>query len=297
MCGFGKGRCGGRQQLRFGLLFAIAFALGAVPAACDIETTPTTAEQDVITFTPTPSATIAPATSTPEPTAPPPTPTPVPPPAPVEPAFPTPDIDLTDHTVYRQTLLEAFAEDAARLPDAPHYFIQVRLVPGEIPSLEGVQRIRITNQEETSLNELYFWLYPNLPAYEGTAEVSRALVDGQVVSVAHLPDSSAVRIPLVDGLAAGATTDVTLWFRATLPTQVTAGTAGAGLYGFVGGVYDLAGFYPTLAVYDHRGWDLDAAAGFGDSLFADIGFYQVELTVPQALSVVASGSTLARGTE
>ena len=128
---------------------------------------------------------------------------PGPPPAPVEPAFPTPDIDLTDHTVYRQTLLEAFAEDAARLPDAPHYFIQVRLVPGEIPSLEGVQRIRITNQEETSLNELYFWLYPNLPAYEGTAEVSRALVDGQVVSVAHLPDSSAVRIPLVDGLAAG----------------------------------------------------------------------------------------------
>ena len=294
MCGFGKGRCGGRQQLRFALLFAIAFALGAVLAACDIETTPTTAEQDVITFTPTPSATIAPATSTPEPTAPPPTPTPVPPPAPVEPAFPTPDIDLTDYTVYRQTLLEAFAEDADRLPGAPHYFIQVQLVPGEVPSLEGVQRVRITNQEETSLSELYFWLYPNLPAYEGTAEVSRALVDGQVVSVAHLPDSSAVRVPLVDGLAAGATTDVTLWFRATLPTQVTAGTAGAGLYGFVGGVYDLAGFYPTLAVYDHRGWDMDAAAGFGDSLFADIGFYQVELTVPQALSVVASGSTLAR---
>ena len=188
MCGFGKGRCGGRQQLRFALLFAIAFALGAVLAACDIETTPTTAEQDVITFTPTPSATIAPATSTPEPTAPPPTPTPVPPPAPVEPAFPTPDIDLTDYTVYRQTLLEAFAEDADRLPGAPHYFIQVQLVPGEVPSLEGVQRVRITNQEETSLSELYFWLYPNLPAYEGTAEVSRALVDGQVVSVAHLPE-------------------------------------------------------------------------------------------------------------
>ena len=294
MCGLGKGRCGGRQQLRFGLLFAIVFALGAVLAACDIETTPTTAEQDVITFTPTPSATIAPATSTPEPTAPLPTPTPVPSPAPVEPAFPTPDIDLTDYTVYRQTLLEAFAEDADRLPGAPHYFIQVQLVPGEVPSLEGVQRVRITNQEETSLSELYFWLYPNLPAYEGTAEVSRALVDGQVVSVAHLPDSSAVRVPLVDGLAAGATTDVTLWFRATLPTQVTAGTAGAGLYGFVGGVYDLAGFYPTLAVYDHRGWDMDAATGFGDSLFADIGFYQVELTAPQALSVVASGSTLAR---
>ena len=291
-----KGRCGGRRRLRLVILFAIAIMLATVLAACGSGTAPTALERDVNTVTPTPSATVVPATSTPEPTAPPPTPTLVPTPLPVEPAFPTPEIDLTDYAVYRQTLLEAFAEDAARLPAAPHYFIQARLVPGEVPSLEGVQRILVTNQEGTSLSELYFWLYPNLPAYEGTAEVWRALVDGQVVSVENLPDSSAVRVPLVDGLAAGATADVTLWFRATLPTQVAAGTAGAGLYGFVGGVYDLAGFYPTLAVYDHRGWDLDAAASFGDSLFADIGFYQVELTVPEALSVVASGSTLAQET-
>ncbi len=294
MCGLGKGRIVSRQHFRFALLFAIIFAWAAVVAACAGGSTPTTAERGVNTFTPTPLATIAPATSTPEPTAPPPTPTLVPSPVPVEPAFPTPDIDLTDYSVYRQTLLEAFAEDATRLPGAPHYFIQVRLVPGEVPSLEGVQRIRVTNQEETSLDELYFWLYPNLPAYEGTAEVWRGLVDGREVSVEHLADGSAVRVPLVDGLAAGATTDVTLWFRATLPTQVAAGTAGAGLYGFVGGVYDLAGFYPTLAVYDHRGWDLDAAARFGDSVFADAGYYQVELTAPEALSVVASGSTLAQ---
>ena len=38
-----------------------------------------------------------------------------------------------------------------------------------MPSLEGVQRVRVTNQEETSLTELYFRLYPNLPAYEGAA--------------------------------------------------------------------------------------------------------------------------------
>jgi hypothetical protein len=211
-----------------------------------------------------------------------------------QPLFPTPEIDLTDYSVYRDTLLDAFAEDANRLPGAPHYFIQVRLLPGEIPRLEGVQRVRFTNQEEVSLNELYFRLYPNLPAYGGTAQVSRALVDGQLVDVGHVPDSSAAYIPLAGGLAAGATTDVTLWFSATLPTQVAAGTAGAGLYGFVEGVYDLAGFYPTLAVFDHRGWDLDAGAIFGDSFFADIGFYQVELTAPQGLLVAASGSTLAR---
>lgn len=285
---------GCRPQLHYVVLFAVALALSAVLAACEREANPTPDEPEVIVLAPTPSATVAPATFTPEPTAPPPTPTQVPQPVEEPPPFPTPDIDLTDYSVYGETLLEAFDEDAVRLPDAPHYFIQVRLLPGEVPSLEGVQRVRITNQEETSLTELYFRLYPNLPAYEGAAEVSQALVDGKVATVGDLFDDTAVFIPLEGGLAPGATTDVTLWFRATLPTQVNAGTAGAGLYGFVEGVYDLAGFYPTLAVYDHRGWDLDAGASFGDSLFADSGYYQVELTVPEALAVVASGSTLAR---
>ena len=283
-----------RPRLFSALLLGIAPLLAAVLAACDREPTPPTDEPDVVIFTSAPLATTAPPTVQPVSTAPPPTPTPLPQPTPNQPLFPTPVVDLTDYAVYRQTLLDEFADDAARLPDAPHYFIQVRLLAGEVPALDGVQRIRITNQEQTSLNELYFWLYPNLPAFEGAAEVKRALVDGQVVEVEHLLDGSAVRIPLADGLSAGATTDVTLWFTATLPTQVAAGTAGAGLYGFVNGVYDLAGFYPTLAVYDHSGWNLDAVASFGDSLFADIGFYQVELTVPSTLSVVASGSTLAQ---
>ncbi len=288
-------RGGGRRPpLRYVVLFAVALALSAVLAACEREANPTPDEPEVVVLAPTPSATVAPATFTPEPTAPPPTPTQIPQPVEEPPPFPTPDIDLTDYSIYGETLLEAFDEEVARLPDAPHYFIQVRLLPGEVPSLEGIQRVRITNQEETSLTELYFRLYPNLPAYKGAAEVSRALVDGKVATVGDLFDGTAVFIPLEGGLAPGATTDVTLWFRATLPTQVNAGTAGAGLYGFVEGVYDLAGFYPTLAVYDHRGWDLFAGASFGDSLFADIGFYQVELTAPGALGVVASGSTTAR---
>ncbi len=281
-------------------LFGVAFLLAAVLAACETEQAPPKDEPDVVIFTPAPTATTGPQPSPTSPpataTAAPPTPSPLPPPTPEQPAVPTPPIDLTDYTVYRQTLLEAHSEDAARLPQAPHYFIQARLLAGEVPALVGVQRIRITNQEQTSLNELIFWLYPNLPAYNGTAEVSRALVDGRIAAFEQILDGAAVRIPLTEGLAKGGIVDVTLWFSATLPTWVAAGTAGAGLYGFVDGVYDLAGFYPTLAVYDHAGWNLETAAGFGDSLFADIGFYQVELIVPPGLSIVASGSTLSQQT-
>ena len=293
-CVAGTQRCGGQQKSGFALASVVCAVVAVFLTACGRGPSATTEGQDAVVVPSTASTTTPPPTSTVAPTAPPPTPTQTPQPVVEQPLFPTPEIDLTDYSVYRETLLDAFAEDAIRLPGAPHYFIQVRLLPGEIPRLEGVQRVRFTNQEGTSLNELYFRLYPNLPAYGGTAQVSRALVDGQLVDVGHVPDRSAAYIPLAGGLAAGATTDVTLWFSATLPTQVAAGTAGAGLYGFVEGVYDLAGFYPTLAVFDHRGWDLDAGAIFGDSFFADIGFYQVELTAPQGLSVAASGSTLAR---
>lgn len=205
-------------------------------------------------------------------------------------------MDLTDYSIYRRTLRDTFASDATLLPDAPHYFIQVRLAAGQIPTIAGLQRVRITNQEQTRLYELFFWLYPNLPAFGGNASISRALVDGQLINAEIVSSGYVARIPLVDGLAPGATTDVTLWFNATLPTQVAAGTAGAGVYGFVDGVYDLASFYPTLAVYDQDGWDLDAVASFGDALFTDTGYYQVELTVPPGLSVVASGSTLGQKT-
>ena len=154
-------------QLRFAVLFVVACALTVVLGACSREANPTSEEPEVTVLLPTPSATVAPATSTPEPPVPPPAPTPVPEPVEEPPPFPTPDVDLSDYSVYGETLLESFAEDAARLPDAPHYYIEARLVPGEVPSLEGVQRVRITNQEESSLTELYFRLYPNLARLRG----------------------------------------------------------------------------------------------------------------------------------
>lgn len=221
------------------------------------------------------------------------TPTPLPPP------LPTPEIDLTDYTIYRQNLLEEFAAELDGLRAAPHYFIQARLLPGDRPAISGVQRVRITNQEPVPLNELYFRLYPNLPAYGGSAQVGPVIVNNQFAETTTELEDSALRVALdsdslPDGLAPGAVADVTLWFTATLPTQVVAGTAGSGLYGVVDGVYDLAGFYPTLAVYDDEGWNLEITTTYGDSPFTDIGFYQVELIVPAGQTVVASGSEIAQ---
>ncbi|MEZ4636162.1 MAG: M1 family aminopeptidase [Caldilineaceae bacterium] len=89
---------------------------------------------------------------------------------------------------------------------------------------------------------------------------------------------------------------MTLWFYVTMPTSVRAGSAGTGLYGYYQGVYDMAAFYPTLAVYDQNGWNLGVTRTFGDSTFTDTAYYHAQLTVPSQHQVVASGTTIDRRT-
>lgn len=230
-------------------------------------------------------------TSTPT-SAPPPTETPTP--TPKQPPVPTPEVDLTDRSIYTANLKPAFAGEVDAVPGAPHYFIRAELIPGATPTVKGVQRVRYTNQESTALDALYFRLYPNLPAYNGTSTVDRVIVDNEWAVTSLEYEDSALRVDLAAPLPPGGVADVTLWFTATLPTSVFAGTAGSGLYGFQGNVYDLAGFYPTIPVYDDEGWNLEITATFGDSPFTDSSFYQVELTLPSAQEAVTAGAVVER---
>jgi hypothetical protein len=266
----------------FALLCGTGLQLLSIDLPWQQAPTPTSTEtalaEVVPTFTPT-------VTVTPTPTA---TPTPV------EPPFPTPVADLTDRQIYTQALKPKFAGDIDAVPDAPHYLIQAMVIPDDPPIIVGVERVRYTNQASVALEEIYFRLYPNLPAYGGSLDVHRVIVDNQLVTPTLEVQDSALRIPLSQPLQPGDVADITLWFQAMLPTFVQAGSAGAGLYGYYQGVYDLAAFYPIVAVYNHNGWNLDVIPGFGDSTFTDTAFYNVELTMPAEQEVVASGATLER---
>lgn len=209
-------------------------------------------------------------------------------------SFPTPVADLSDYQIYRTVLKPDFGDDVDLVPNAPHYFIEAMLIADEIPLITGIERVRYTNNTGVMLSEIYFRLYPNLPTYGGTLNVNRVLLDGQVISPTLQVENSALRIPLATPLAPGEVADLSLWFQATMPTQVQVGTAGVGVYGFYEGVYDLAGFYPVLAVYDQQGWNLNVSPAFGDATFTESAFYRVQLTMPTAQTVVASGSSLWR---
>jgi hypothetical protein len=210
-------------------------------------------------------------------------------PSPEPTPVPTPVVDLQELAPYGADLRPEFVSNVQTVPDATRYFIQVTLAPEESPTLTGVERVRYTNTETVPLDALYFRLYPNLPGYGGLMSVERVVLNGALVETTLEAESSALRVPLYPPLAPGAVVDLTLWFRDTLPTDTS---AGYGLFAFTDGVYALAGFYPTIPVYDDEGWNVEVAPPYGDATFTDVAFYQVHLTVPADLTVVTSGSTL-----
>jgi hypothetical protein len=196
---------------------------------------------------------------------------------------------MEDLSLYQPALKPEFAADVEAVSEATRYHIQVSLNPEDPSVLTGVQRVRYTNTEALALDSLYFRLYPNLPGYGGVMQIESVVLDGNLVEAALEAGDSALRVPLDPPLPPGAAADLTLWFRQTLPGDTV---AGYGLYAYADQVYALAGFYPTIPVYDDEGWNVEVAPPYGDATFTDAAFYQVNLTVPSDLTVITSGATL-----
>jgi aminopeptidase N len=117
--------------------------------------------------------------------------------------------------------------------------------------------------------------------------VERVVLDGAPVKTSLEAGGSALRVPLEPPLSPGAVADLTLWFSDTLPADTS---SGYGVFAFADGVYALAGFYPTIPVYDDEGWNVEVAPAYGDVTFTDVAFYQVRLTAPADQIVVTSGN-------
>jgi hypothetical protein len=214
------------------------------------------------------TATVGPAptnTNTPAPTQ---TPTATASPSAEPTLFPTPAADLQDLSLDQADLRPAFSADVQSVPQASRYFIQVKLVPGQPPTLAGVERVRFTNAQTVTLDSLYFRLYPNIPGYGGSMTIGRVLLNGSPVQTRLEARGTALRVPLDPPLAPGAVADLSLEFNDTLPTD----------------------FYPTVPVYDAQGWNIEVPPAYGDVTYTPVAFYQVHLTAPADQVVATSGS-------
>lgn len=223
------------------------------------------------------------------------TPTPAATPTPVEAAIsPTPEVDFENLAPYRQAMLPEFVDDVETVAQAgaSHYFIDLTFdsetfTNGEDLTFSGVQRVLYTNTEDIPLSEIYFRLFANL--FGGDITVDSVVVNGQPVEATLEAGNSALRVPLVKELQPDEQIDLTLTYTITVPSGKQ---NGYNIFSYSNGTAALATFYPVIAVFDNQGWNIDIPVPYGDATYLDTSLYQVQVTVPEAMVVTASGSLI-----
>ena len=176
----------------------------------------------------------------------------------------------------------------AALEGMSQYHLDLHLA-SDLSQVGGRADIRYTNREQVPLDRVYLHLFPNL--WNDGMTVSSAQVAGQSVSVTYPSGDDIVGLPLPSPLQPGASVDLSLQFTTPIPKG-----EGAGNYAELANqdsVLALAHFYPTVVVYDN-GWRTETPSSQGDVIYHDASLYDVTLTAPDGLMVVATGSTLGK---
>jgi hypothetical protein len=196
---------------------------------------------------------------------------------------PTPTPDPFSH--YRAALQPPMRGDIELLPPLPQYHITAILnETGD--TLTGAMQVIVPAPGP----ELLFRLYPNLHNYGGQARVTAAQINAQAAAVETLPGGGAVRLVVPpESTGAASPVVVKLDFVVDVPRR---GNSSYTLFGWAESTLSLPGFYPTLAVRQGGQWALDDPPGHADVLFNEVALYQLDLTVPADLVVVAGGVTL-----
>src|SRR5947208_8498147 len=92
-----------------------------------------------------------------------------------------------------------------------------------------------------------------------------------------------MRVDLPQPLLPGRSLDLAVSWHFTVPDY------GAGRMGRDGSLYEIAQWYPRMAVYDDvKGWNHDPYIGAGE-FYLEYGNFDVTLTVPSADIVAATG--------
>jgi hypothetical protein len=183
-------------------------------------------------------------------------------------------------------LLPESVGDLAAAETWDRYTIDVVLDPDAL-TLSGRETIEFRNRSQGELSQVYFHLYPNHPDLAGSLEVSEASVDGQPVAASYEQDGILLRLDLPQPLAPAAEARIELVFRTVTPANASASAYGA--FNYEAGVWNLASFYPILAVYGEAGWDRSPVDARGDLVNSATALYQLRVSAPVGWTIAASG--------
>jgi aminopeptidase N len=139
------------------------------------------------------------------------------------------------------------------------------------------------------LNAIYFRLYANASTYGGTLTVSDVEVNDQPVPTRILESDTVLALALPQPLPPDNVAVIDMGFRTLVPRDSQVHYQ---IFNYEKGIGAFSNFYPTLAVYDQQGWDIDPILTQGDSTYCAISFYEVNLTAPSDTKLVTSGTQI-----
>jgi len=182
----------------------------------------------------------------------------------------------------------------------PIYKIDVDFDP-EAKKIVAQQELTITNNNATEFKELYFHLYPN--AYKNPDEVpfteeymSLAYPAGFAPGYINLKkvvagtreadykiEDTILEVNLDEVLKPNQKITLKFEFEVQIPPSIAN-------FGYGDNTYNIANWYPILAVYDEEGWHKDPYYSIGDPFYSQVGLYEVNIKTPKEYTVAASGS-------
>ena len=173
--------------------------------------------------------------------------------------------------------------------------------------VRGRETIHYTNRSPTTLTYLWLFAEQNICAsnsitnllnqpplvflgstfdfscqgFAGGGNLESLVIGGRAVPPARF--GTTMRVDLPTPLASGASVDLQLAWHFLVPNS------GSGRMGHDGPLYEIAQWYPRLAVYDDvRGWNHEPYIGAGE-FYLEYGSFDVSITVPASYIVAATG--------
>jgi hypothetical protein len=195
-----------------------------------------------------------------------------------------------DRSPFRAGLVASQQPVLAGLPGAPVYHIAIT-VTQSLDAVQGHEEMQYTNRTGGPLSEIVFHLFPNLLA--GSLAASNVLVDGASVNPTLDQRGTILRVPLRQPLAPNGHTAIGMDFDVSVPHDLG---RNYGVLAFNQDILALSHFFPLVAVFDQRGWNVEIPAPIGDLTYAEAAFYLVQVRAPIAPVIAGSGNVISRQT-
>ena len=196
---------------------------------------------------------------------------------------------------------EKYNRDILDIKITNEYKIDIEFDPVQKKYI-GRQWVKYINNEDVSLSEIYFHVYPNAFEEEGTTpyssnsyiggfnpgliNIGKIMVEDKEINYSILgDDSTLLKIPMESAFVPEKAVEIYMEYEVILPNAVER-------FGYGDNTFQIGNGYPIAAVYDSRGWNIDPYYSMGEPFYSDVSNYSVTIKAPKDYIIACSGKIL-----